>query len=334
MQAVITICMGLYNCMNKKAHLPLIPSHSAAMQECMRTAEMIACTDVNVLLLGEPGVGKYRIARHIHQKSSRSQKSFITLNCATLAEAQAESALFGSYQKSHTDKTVYKGALVKASSGTLLLENIEKLPLKVQEKLLEFIKQGEICLPGQAIPCRFNVRLIAASSENLEQQAKQGRFHQELFYYLNIVPLQVPALRQRKEDIADLMQALFIDLVKEYRLASPSFDDKVCQALSRYDWHGNLLELHNFCERMLILFAGKTVELGNLPMEIQQAYLSSNKSDCIFQLPESGINLEAVEQDLMQQAILKSQGNKSKAARLLGLSRDTFLYRLKKYGVI
>ncbi len=326
--------MGLHSYMNKKAHLPLIHSHSAAMQECMRTAEMIACTDVNVLVLGEPGVGKYRLARHIHQKSRRNQKTFINLNCATLAEGQAERVLFGDYQKKHADSTIYKGTLAKASTGTLLLESVEKLPLKAQEKLLEFIKQGEICVPGQTAPCRLNVRIIASSAENLEALAKQGSFNQELFYYLNIVPLQVPALRQRKEDIPDLIQALFIELVKEYHLAPPSFDDKVRQALTRYDWRGNLLELHNFCERMLILFASKTVELGNLPIEIQQAYLNSSKSDCIFQLPESGINLEAVEQDLMQQAILKSQGNKSKAARLLGLSRDTFLYRLKKYGVI
>ena len=320
--------------MNKKNYRDFLQSHSPAMQQCLRSAQIIACSDVNVLIFGESGAGKDALAAYIHQQGKRAKQVLLSVNCAVLPKHQAQSLLFDKYIYDDRNQIQDKGLFARAVGSTLYLQNIDRLPMQAQEKLLQYLKQAEVDLSATTQNTRQSVRLIAASCQNLEQACAQKCFHQELFYYLNTVPLQLPALRQRKEDITALVQSMLVDLVKLHHCAAPVFDTRAMQAIKRYDWPGNLPQLYNFCQRMILFFPGKTIGLENLPAEIQKAYVYRQKSGYLFKLPEQGIKLDEVEQDLFQQAILQSKGNKSKAARLLGLSRDAFLYRLKKYKLL
>ncbi|MCK5918032.1 MAG: sigma-54-dependent Fis family transcriptional regulator [Cocleimonas sp.] len=305
---------------------------SPAIQESLRTAELLAATDVTTLILGATGTGKKLFAEFIQQQSPRQNKPFIKINCAAMADEQLESSLFGSTSTSDPCTTnKQRGYLAQANNGTLFLDKISELPLNAQGTLLDFLKNGEYQAPDSLKSKRFNVRIIAASSKNLLNEVEAGNFRQDLFYHLNIVPLELPDLKDCIGDTLLLSELFFQKLVKRYKLTPPNFSNTAQHYLKNYTWPGNVRELHNFCERMLILFSGQTIDVGNLPIEIRQQKKSSRKFH--FDLPAQGIKLEQLEVDLYQQAIQSSYGNKSAAARLLGLSRDAFLYRLRKYGL-
>ena len=316
--------------MNKK-----IIGQSAKMQELMRAADLVAVTDVPVFISGETGTGKELMAHRVYQQSHRSKRAFLTINCATLAEEHAESFLFGHKQGAFSGAgTNNPGMIAKAGSGTLFFDEISELSLSLQVKLLRFIETGEVQPLGYSSPRHYDVRIIAATSKNLAEEVKQGNFRADLYFRLNVIPLELPPLRERKEDIPDLMAHFFSEFVRKQHLTPPGFTQMALKQINKYDWPGNVREIRNFCERLLILFAGKDVDVTNLPHEMRYfSSLSSGREGSSFSLPENGIKLESVEVDLMLQALDKSSGNKSKAARLLGLSRDTFLYRLKKYSI-
>ncbi len=306
---------------------------SPEIQESIRTAEIIAATDVTTLIMGETGTGKELFANYIVEKSPRKNKAFITINCAALADTLIESALFGHKKGAFADAVeAHRGYIAEAHGGTLFLDEIAELSLKAQSQLLRFIETGECQKVGSNSVQHYNVRILAATNKNLLDEANAGRFRQDLFYRLNIVPLELAPLRERQGDIAVLQQHFFQDLVKKYRLTPPSISKLAQDYINRYTWNGNVRELKNFCERMLILFAGKTIEITNLPTEIRKQKRPNSRY--YFELPKQGIQLEALEMDLYEQAIQNSHGNKSAAARLLGLSRDAFLYRLKKYRLM
>ncbi len=301
---------------------------SPAIEESLRTAELLAATDVTTLILGETGTGKTLFAEYIQQKSPRRYKPYIEVNCVALTEKQLESSLFAC-NKRLTDN--HHSLIAQANNGTLFLNEISELPLKTQGKLLYFLENAK-CHPENSLQSHpYNVRIIAASAKNLLDEVNAGRFRQDLFYHLHITPLELPTLKERMGDTALLIEQFFQELVKSYKLSPPNFSSSVQQYLNHYTWPGNVRELRNFCERMLILFAGKTINVSNLPLEIRKQKKVSSKFH--FDLPAQGIKLEQLEVDLYQQAIQTSQGNKSAAARLLGLSRDAFLYRLRKYGL-
>ena len=300
---------------------------SPAIEESLRTAELLAATDVTTLILGETGTGKSLFAKYIQQKSSRKSKPYIEVNCVALTEKQLESSLFTSNKR----LSDHHSLIAQANNGTLFLNEISELPLKMQGKLLYFLESAR-CHPENSLQSHpYNVRIIATSAKNLLDEVNAGRFRQDLFYHLHITPLELPALKERVGDITLLIEQFFQELVKSYKLSPPNFSRSAQQYLKHYTWPGNVRELRNFCERMLILFAGKTINVSNLPLEIRQQKKVSSKF--YFDLPAQGIKLEQLEVDLYQQAIQSSQGNKSAAARLLGLSRDAFLYRLRKYGL-
>jgi DNA-binding NtrC family response regulator len=311
-----------------------IYGESPSIRESLRTAELIAVTDVTTLILGEIGTGKELFAKYICQKSPRNNKPFQAINCAAFSETGIESGLFGYKQKkTDSENTIenQRGYIAQTQGGTLFLDKIEELPLAIQSKLLHFLETGECQATGSSEFRQYNVRIIAASNKNLLEEVNLGRFREDLFYRLNIVPLELPTLKERMDDTALLLKLFFQDLVKEYKLTPPDFSKEAQQYINQYQWPGNVRELRNFCERILILSAGKKVDVSNLPLEIQQQ--KKKASPFIFELPAQGIQLEALEMDLYKQAIQTSHGNKSAAARLLGLSRDAFLYRLKKYGL-
>lgn len=314
-------------------HFNTIIGQSPAFEALLRSAKIVAATDVTVLIAGETGTGKEVLANAIQKASPRHNKPYITLNCAALPEGIAESELFGHRKGAFTGATANKqGIFQAADGGTLFLDEINSLPLTIQAKLLRFLESGE-CMPlGDTKPYKVNVRVIAATNADLNALIDAGEFRRDLYFRLNIVPMELPSLRQRSEDMELLIKHFVQSFAQEYKIAAPAFSKEALKRLRAYAWPGNIRELRNLCERLSILLAGRTIEPENLPPEFQHSGHSVNKTSD-FTLPDSGINLESLEADLIHQALSRTNGNRSKSARLLGLSRDTLLYRIQKYGL-
>lgn len=303
---------------------------SAEFEGIKRTAKIMAGTDVTVLIQGESGSGKELMAKYIHAQSNRQSSPLITINCAALPEALAESELFGHTKGAFTGATSeQQGRIQSAHNGTLFLDEIGELPLGVQAKLLRFIESGECQTIGQTKTEKVNVRIITATNRDLFKEVEDGNFREDLFYRLNVVPLALPSLRDRQTDIPLLINHLSAKLAAKHCLDVPRYDVKVIENCQRYTWPGNIRELKNFCERMVILLSGKTITLDNIPLEMKAE--QKTKLSNPFTLPEGGVVLEQLEAQLISQAMDKTHGNQSKAARLLGLTRSALLYRIKKY---
>lgn len=304
--------------------------------EVLRTLELVAATDVPVLITGETGTGKDRLALEIHRKSPRHRHEFVTVNCAALPDEHAEAILFGYQKGAFTQATQSNiGYMGHARAGTVYFDEIAELPLPVQAKLLRFIEKGEIQPIGYTTPRKCNVRVLASSRKELSQEVERGRLRADLYYRLNVIPLEVPSLKERKEDVLLLLEYFMHEMVRQHRQAGPTFSKAAQKRIREYHWPGNIRELHNFAERMFLLFSGRQIDIANLPVELNRLPQQPDAAGSIdFHLPSNGINLESVEIDLICQALEKTNGNKSRAARLLGLTRDTFLYRLKKYSIV
>ena len=299
----------------------------------IRSAQLIAATDVTVLVLGESGTGKELLARGLHDASHRCNGPYITINCAALPEQLVESELFGHRRGAFTGAVDHQeGRIRSAMGGTLFLDEIGELPLAIQAKLLRFLENGECQAIGESQAQRVDARIIAATNRDLYQQVREGKFREDLYYRLNIVPLQLPPLRQRRSDISSLLLAFSRELAAQHRLDPPRFGNKVLQKLEGHNWPGNIRELRNLCERMVILHHGKDITLEHLPPElgIESTELSTETT---FTLPANGLNLDELEREMISQALDRTHGNRSRAARLLGLTRDTLLYRIKKYAL-
>ena len=310
-----------------------IIGQSPAFESLLRSAKIVATTDVTVLIKGETGTGKEVLANAIQKDSSRANKPFITLNCAALPEGLVESELFGHKKGAFTGAVSNKlGLLPAACGGTLFLDEINSLPLSIQAKLLRFIESGECLAVGETNPYKANVRIIAATNSDLLKQIDEGEFRQDLYFRLNVVPLEIPALHQRSEDIEALIRHFFEHFAKEHSIQAPKFSKQALKKLHAYKWPGNIRELRNLCERLSILLAGKIIEPENLPIEFCQSF-SHHVADTDFTLPELGIQLDALEANMILQALSRTKGNRSKSARLLGISRDTLLYRIQKHGL-
>jgi DNA-binding NtrC family response regulator len=293
---------------------------------------MVSATDVTVLIKGETGTGKEMLATAIQQDSPRANKPYITLNCAALSEGLVESELFGHKKGSFTGAIANKqGILQAADGGTLFLDEINSLPLNIQTKLLRFLETGECMAVGDTKPYHVDVRIIAATNENLNQQIAEGNFRQDFYFRLNVVPIELPKLSQRSEDIELLAKHFLSEFSVSHSSTMPKFSKRSLKVLRGYAWPGNIRELKNLCERLSILLAGKTVEPENLPHEFSSCTVMP--SDSAFILPEVGLHLDDLEADMIHQALARTNGNRSKSARLLGVSRDTLLYRIQKHGI-
>ena len=308
-----------------------ILTRSALFEAVLRSAQLIAQTDASVLITGESGTGKELVARAMHAQSRRHTKPFITVNCAALPETLAESLLFGHRKGAFTGAESQQiGLIGAAEGGTLFLDEIGELPLSLQAKLLRFLESGEVLPLGEAQAKRIDVRIFAATHRDLYAMAQQGEFRQDLFYRLNIIPVELPTLRERKEDIELLIQHFLQYFAAQHQLATAHLSKEAKQQLIKYSWQGNVRELRNMCERLSILLAGREIGLTNLPLETR-----TNASNAAqgFALPAQGINLDELERDLLVQALDRTQQNRTHAARLLGISRDALNYRLKKYAL-
>jgi len=315
---------------NNKAFRSLL-GRSPLMEAVIRTAQIAAATDVHILIEGETGTGKELLAQAIQASSSRADEAFIIVNCAALPVELVESLLFGHERGAFTGAIERKeGYVQKAHQGTLFLDEIGELPLAIQAKLLRFIEHGESQRLGSAEVEYVDVRIIAATNRNLMRMVDSGEFRKDLFYRLNIVPMQLPPLRQRKRDITELAEH-FLRQAAERNQSEPSkLTQNALDILKKYHWPGNIRELRNVCEHVSAVLPGQYIESEHLPQDVT-ARTTTPGSSSGFELPQEGLNMESLEIDLIQQALEYANGNKSEAARLLGLSRDAFLYRLKKH---
>ena len=308
-----------------------IIGQSPALEAMIRSARIAAATDVTILLKGETGTGKEVLANAIQKSGLRANKPFITLNCAALPESLIESELFGHKKGSFTGATGNTSGLFRAAhGGTLFLDEINSLPVSIQAKLLRFIESGECLAVGDTEVYHVDVRIIAATNTDLNKQITDGTFRRDLYYRLNVVPLELPPLAERVADIDLLVKHFFALFQSEHGIRSPKFSKEAVRALKSYRWPGNIRELKNLCERLSILLSGKTIEAKNLPAEFNAAPNFQNLD--LIKLPSDGLQLDNVEANLIQQALNMTNGNRSKSARLLGLSRDALLYRMQKHG--
>ncbi len=309
-----------------------IIGHSPALETLIRSAKIVAATDVTVLLKGDTGTGKEVFAHAIKNASPRAEKEFLTLNCAALPESLIESELFGHKKGSFTGAVQNtQGLLQAADGGTLFLDEINSLPLSIQAKLLRFLDSGECLAVGDVKPYKVDVRVIAATNMDLRSLISEGAFRSDLYFRLNVVPFELPSLHDRSEDIELLVAYFFKIFEKNYGIKAPKFSKTSLKMLKHYKWSGNIRELRNLCERLSILFSNQTIEPEQLPVEFQ------NKENHIeetsnFVLPSVGLKLDSLEANLITQALDRTQGNRSKSARLLGITRDTLLYRMQKHG--
>jgi DNA-binding NtrC family response regulator len=309
-----------------------IVGQSPALDSLIRSARLVASTDVTVLLKGETGTGKEILATAIQKQSPRANKAFITLNCAALPESLIESELFGHKKGAFTGAIANtQGLLQAADGGTLFLDEINSLPVAIQVKLLRFLESGECLAVGDVNSYKIDVRVIAATNADILQQIHAGEFRRDLYYRLNVVPLELPSLAQRTEDIEHLIKHFLAIFADTYSIVAPRFSKSALKMLKAYSWPGNIRELRNLCERLSILLAGRTIEPENLPLEFIRTGDTAKTTG--FTLPETGLELDALEANLIHQALSRTQGNRSKSARLLGLSRDTLIYRMQKHGV-
>ncbi|RLK50275.1 regulatory Fis family protein [Alkalispirillum mobile] len=303
---------------------------SPELQSVLRAARLVASTDVTTLILGESGTGKELLARTLHDESPRAGSPFIAVNCAALPEGLAESELFGHRRGAFTGAVdAHDGRIAAADGGTLFLDEVGELPAAVQAKLLRFLESGE-CQPlGATRPQAVDTRVVAATHRDLHEDVAAGRFRADLYYRLQVIPLELPALRERPSDIPALLSHFLETLAGQHGLPGPRLSCAARQCLEAYAWPGNVRELRNTCERLVILHAGQTIEPDHLPAALRTTGGAGNS----FRLPAEGVRMDELEADLIRQALARTEGNRSRAARLLGLTRDTLLYRMKKYGL-
>ncbi len=303
-----------------------ILGQSPQITHLLRTIPMISASDVSVLIYGETGTGKALLAQVLHSESRRSEQAIVSVNCAALSLEDIEADLFGRCDAEGTIQ--HRGRLLAADGGTVFLDEVDALPLSIQAKILRFLEAGECQLQGSHKLHLADVRILAASSVDLQAEVAAGRFRSDLFYRLQVVPITLPALRDRSEDVSLLLRHFGREFAGNNAVVRYAKDAEHC--LYTYAWPGNVRELMNFCQQMALLNPGKSLQPEDLPLEMMPEVAAN---DHMFTLPPTGIKLAQIELDLIEQALEMAAGNRSKAARLLGISRDTLLYRMQKYDL-
>lgn len=310
---------------------PFLGGDSPELQAVLRSASLVAVTDATVLISGESGTGKELLARGIHQSSARRHGPWVPVNCAALPSELVEAELFGYWKGAFTgaDRDA-PGFVHQAGGGTLFLDEIAELSLAGQGKLLRFLEQGECQRLGSGRPEKLDVRILAATHQDLSALAAQGRFRSDLYYRLNVIPLGLPPLRERVGDVRLLLDHFLAELSAQHGVDAPVFAATALKRFTRYSWPGNVRELKNLVERCVVLMPGKTIHAADIP-DAWLADTSAAEGHLGMHFPPEGVSLESVEMNLIRQALTRSGGNRSRAAQLLGMTRDTFLYRLRKY---
>ncbi|MGZ3718779.1 MAG: sigma 54-interacting transcriptional regulator [Bdellovibrionota bacterium] len=311
---------------------------SSAISSLLSMVDKIAPTRVSVLIQGESGTGKELIAHRIHRQSDRLDKPFVTINCGALQESLLESELFGHEKGSFTGAVAQKIGLAEtADGGTLFLDEIGEMSLNIQAKLLRFLQEGEMYRVGGKQPIRVDVRVLSATNRDLENEVKNGRFREDLFYRLNTITLRVPPLRKRPEDVAMLVR-YFLDHSRYGSSRALNVDPKAMNALKNYAWPGNIRELQNMIEQLRILVEGNEIRLEDLPFNIRMAQSNALQSGVGNGGTGSGntiaMSLEDLERNHILQMLAYQHGNKTKTAKVLGITIKTLYNKLHRYGLL
>ncbi len=312
-------------------------AESGAMRQVMAMVDRVADSSATtVLLLGESGTGKDLIAKAIHYSGERVEKPFMAVNCASLPEQLLESELFGHERGAYTDaKGMKKGLFELADGGTLFLDEIGEMRMDLQAKLLRVIEDKSFRRVGGVKDIQVDVRIIAASNKDLDLERQQGRFRDDLYFRLKVVPITLAPLRERREDILPLAKHYLLRFNQELGKKISGISAEAEEALLRYPWPGNVRELKNVLERAILLESGERVEAQDLPPELLAPQGGEQaEEEETMDIPPSGVVLEKVEERLVRQALEKSRGNQTKAAQLLGISRDSMRYKMKKFGIM
>lgn len=320
----------------KKAHgIDNIIGNSKEIKLVIDMIQKVAQSDASTVLIeGESGTGKDLVARAIHYLSRRAGRPFMDINCTALPETLVESELFGFEKGAFTDARARKiGLFELADGGSILLDEIGDIPLTTQTKLLKLIENKRFKRIGGNSDIEVDVRVIAATNKNIKEEIKSGKFREDLYFRLKVIPIFIPPLRYRKVDIILLANYFITKFNNEFRKDIKGMSSQAEKALLSYYWPGNVRELKNVIERAIILESEDIILVEHLPKEVVEETVNEEKK-LTFSLPEDGICLKDVEKDLIINAIQRAKGNQSKAAKLLGLSRYALRYQLKKIGYL
>lgn len=307
-----------------------IKGRSKSIRKAVEMAKKVATTDASVLITGESGVGKELFANAIHKSSSRSNGPFVDINCGAIPAPLFESELFG-YEKgafTGANKEGKKGKFDMAKGGTLFLDEIGEMPLDLQVKLLRVLQEKQYYRIGGNEPIPLDVRIISATNRNLDEMIQEGLFRQDLYYRLNIVSIEVPPLRERKEDIPELVQLCLNEFAIKYSKPVPGIDSEVMYRFVHYHWHGNIRELRNIMEQIVILADEGVIQPRHLPASFVKNEGRNSSDDRLNHVP-----VVDSEESRIREALMTTYGNKSAAAKLLNISRSTLYNKIRKYNL-
>ena len=303
---------------------------SPAMRQIYAIIGAVRSNKSTVLITGESGTGKELVARTIHQKGPWAERSFVAINCGAMSETLLDSQLFGHKRGAFTGAIAeHDGVFQAASGGILFLDEISEIPLALQVKFLRAIQEREVTPLGSSKPVKVDVRIIAASNRNLEDEVRKGHFRDDLFYRLNVVPIHLPPLRERREDIPLLIEHFVTTFSTEYKVEPKKIAPEALDKLVSYSWPGNIRELQNVIERVFALSQSDEITLADLPGPITGFEMRQLDFHELAELP----TLEEMERSLIGTALRKSQGNKNEAARLLAIDRQRLYRKIEKYGL-
>jgi two-component system NtrC family response regulator len=318
----------------ERANFRSIIGNSPQMEKVFGIVRKVADTDASVLITGESGTGKELVARSLHNQSSRKNGPFIAINCAAIPHDLLESELFGHVKGSFTgavkDKT---GKFMLADGGTLFLDEVGELPLELQPKLLRALQEKVVEPVGGTKELKLDVRVVAATNLDIEGALAENTFREDLYYRLAVVPIHLPSLRERREDVALLLRYF----CGKHGAESVAFDKKTMDTLVSYRWPGNVRELENLVERLLIMRSGDLITIDDLPDKmLADASISSVSSSNlkVINLPDEGYSLEQLEREVVVEALERSGWNQTAAAKFLRIPRHTLIYRMEKYSIL
>jgi two-component system NtrC family response regulator len=302
---------------------------SPKMERLFASVRKVADTEATVLITGESGTGKELVARAIHSLSSRKSAPFIAINCAAIPRDLLESELFGHTKGAFTGAVKDRvGKFQLADRGTLFLDEVGDLPVELQPKLLRALQERIVEPLGGSKAQKIDVRVVAATNQDLEGAIADGSFREDLYYRLSVIPIHLPPLRERKEDIPLLVR----HFTNKFGQANVTFTKGTLDALATYSWPGNVRELENAIERLLIMRRGDEIGQDDLPGKILDE--RTNKKRKIFVLPDEGYPLEQLEKEVVEESLTRNNWNQTAAARFLGIPRHVLVYRMEKYGIV
>ncbi len=329
-QTVVAENTELKQRLRKRSAPSLLVGESEPIRRLLRTAEEVAASDVTVLIEGESGTGKELVARTIHLHSPRADKAFISVNCAAFAEQLLEAELFGHVKGAFTGAMATRpGRFQLADGGTLFLDEIGDLSAKGQGDLLRVLEDGKFRMVGGSELIRVNVRIVAATNKRLHEAVAAGKFREDLFYRLQVVPLVVPPLRERADDIPLLIDTFLDQFATKHKRRRKKFAADALQLCQRFAWPGNVRQLRNVVERLVVTSASPTIAVDDLPDFLR----AHDKLTPAFAI-RPGMTIAEAEKLLIQQTLLHVTANREAAARHLGISRRTLQYKLKHYGLL